>query len=161
MAKEEKTQLDKDIADALKIMHKKFGEDSILTFDDTSIKKVDVISTGSLNLDVALGVGGLPEGRVNVIYGEPSSGKTTIAYDIVFAEAQREYLDSLNSEYVGKSDFLIIFSILVLLMYATELKYFLPHFSLLNSQKPMRTLMSLHSRESFSRYFMFSSTIKG
>ena len=98
MVKEEKTQLDKDIAEALKIMHKKFGEDSILTFDDTSIKKVDVISTGSLNLDVALGVGGLPEGRVNVIYGEPSSGKTTIALQLC-AEAQKKgymvaYLDN-------------------------------------------------------------------
>ena len=81
MAKVEKTQLDKDMAAALALIHKQFGEDSMLTFDDTTaIKKIDTASTGSLNLDVALGVGGLPMGRINTIYGESSSGKSTIAF---------------------------------------------------------------------------------
>lgn len=101
----EKTQLDKDLAAAMSLINKQFGEDTMLTFDDTSIKKVDTISTGSLNLDVALGVGGLPEGRINCIYGEPSSGKSTIALQLV-ANAQKKgylcaYLDSEHAVDLG------------------------------------------------------------
>ena len=106
MAKVEKTQLDKDMAAALALIHKQFGEDSMLTFDDTTaIKKIDTISTGSLNLDVALGVGGLPMGRINTIYGESSSGKSTIALQLV-ANAQKQgylcaYLDSEHAVDLG------------------------------------------------------------
>lgn len=106
MAKVEKTQLDKDMAAALALIHKQFGEDSMLTFDDTTaIKKIDTVSTGSLNLDVALGVGGLPMGRINTIYGESSSGKSTIALQIV-ANAQKQgylcaYLDSEHAMDLG------------------------------------------------------------
>jgi len=103
--KEEKTQLDKDLEAAMSLIQKQFGEEAIMTFDDASIKKVDVISTGSLNLDVALGVGGLPEGRVNTIYGEASSGKSTIALQLV-ANAQKKgylcaYLDSEHAVDLG------------------------------------------------------------
>ena len=106
MAKVEKTQLDKDMAAALSLIHKQFGEDSMLTFDDTTaIKKIDTVSTGSLNLDVALGVGGLPMGRINTIYGESSSGKSTIALQLV-ANAQKQgylcaYLDSEHAIDLG------------------------------------------------------------
>ena len=106
MAKVEKTQLDKDMAAALALIHKQFGEDSMLTFDDTTaIKKIDTVSTGSLNLDVALGVGGLPMGRINTIYGESSSGKSTIALQLV-ANAQKQgylcaYLDSEHAVDLG------------------------------------------------------------
>lgn len=103
--KEEKTQLDKDLEAAMALIQKQFGEEAIMTFDDASIKKVDTISTGSLNLDVALGVGGLPEGRVNTIYGEASSGKSTIALQLV-ANAQKKgylcaYLDSEHAVDLG------------------------------------------------------------
>ena len=106
MAKVEKTQLDKDMNAALALIHKQFGEESMLTFDDTTaIKKIDTVSTGSLNLDVALGVGGLPMGRINTIYGESSSGKSTIALQIV-ANAQKQgylcaYLDSEHAMDLG------------------------------------------------------------
>ena len=88
-AKQEKAQIDKDVEAALAILNKTFGEGTALTFDSTYVQNVDVISTGSLNLDVQLGVGGLPLGRVNTIYGESSSGKTTIALQLC-AEAQKK-----------------------------------------------------------------------
>ena len=106
MAKVEKTQLDKDVSAALALIQKQFGEEAMLTFDDTTaIKKVDTVSTGSLNLDVPLGVGGLPMGRINTIYGESSSGKSTIALQIV-ANAQKQgylcaYLDSEHAMDLG------------------------------------------------------------
>jgi recombination protein RecA len=56
--------------------------------DNGPIQKIDVISTGALSLDVALGVGGVPRGRVVEIYGPESSGKTTLALTII-AEAQK------------------------------------------------------------------------
>lgn len=104
-AKQEKTQIDKDVEAALAILNKTFGEGTALTFDSTYVQNVDVISTGSLNLDVQLGVGGLPMGRVNTIYGEPSSGKTTIALQLC-AEAQKKgylvaYLDSEHAMDLG------------------------------------------------------------
>jgi recombination protein RecA len=101
----EKTELDKDLEAALALINKQFGSDTMLTFDDTNIRKVDSISTGSLNLDVALGIGGLPEGRISCIYGEPSSGKSTIALQLV-ANAQKKgylcaYLDSEHAVDLG------------------------------------------------------------
>ena len=97
MAKEEKTQLDKNFDEALKLVKKQFGDDAILSFDDMSNQVVETISTGSLALDIALG-GGVAEGRVVVIYGSPSSGKSTIALQTI-ANAQKKgylcaYLDS-------------------------------------------------------------------
>ena len=104
-AKQEKTQIDKDVEAALSFLNKTFGEGTALTFDSTYVQNVDTISTGSLNLDVALGVGGLPLGRVNTIYGEASSGKTTIALQLC-AEAQKKgyivaYLDSEHAMDLG------------------------------------------------------------
>ena len=74
---------------AVSQIEKEFGKGSIMRLGDESrAESIDVISTGSLSLDIALGVGGIPRGRVIEIYGPESSGKTTLALSIV-AEAQK------------------------------------------------------------------------
>ncbi len=73
---------------ALDKIEKDYGKGSIMMLGDKQHDKIEVISTGSLGLDVALGVGGLPRGRVVEIYGPESSGKTTIAIHTI-AEAQK------------------------------------------------------------------------
>ncbi len=73
---------------ALSQIEKAFGKGSIMRLGDQERQHVDVISTGSLTLDVALGVGGIPRGRITEIYGTESGGKTTLALHII-AEAQR------------------------------------------------------------------------
>lgn len=73
---------------AFKDITKRYGEGAIMKLGDAKSMETEVISTGSLSLDVALGVGGIPRGRVTEIYGPESSGKTTIAQHIV-AEAQK------------------------------------------------------------------------
>ena len=75
---------------ALTQIEKQFGKGSIMKLGENQAKlQVDVIPTGTLALDVALGVGGVPRGRVVEIYGPEASGKTTLGYHII-AEAQRE-----------------------------------------------------------------------
>lgn len=74
---------------ALDKIEKDYGKGSVMMLGDKQQQKVDVVSTGSLGLDVALGVGGLPRGRVIEIYGPESSGKTTIAIHTI-AEAQKK-----------------------------------------------------------------------
>jgi recombination protein RecA len=92
---------------ALAQIEKQFGKGSIMKLGENQAKlHVDVIPTGVLALDVALGVGGVPRGRIIEIYGPESSGKTTLGYHVV-AEAQREggvaaFIDAehaLNTEY--------------------------------------------------------------
>ncbi len=78
-----------NIDDALKSIKTKFGEESIMKLGDRPRVDVDVIPTGSLGLDWALGVGGLPRGRVIEIYGPESSGKTTLSLHAI-AEAQKK-----------------------------------------------------------------------
>ena len=74
---------------ALSQIEKQFGKGAIMRMgDDSSVRNVDVISSGSLALDVALGVGGMPRGRVVEVYGPESSGKTTLTLQII-AEAQK------------------------------------------------------------------------
>src|ERR1700740_667069 len=68
---------------------KDFGKGSVMMMNERGVKEIDVISTGSIGLDVALGIGGLPRGRVVEIYGPESSGKTTIAIHVI-AEAQKK-----------------------------------------------------------------------
>ena len=74
---------------ALDKIEKDYGKGSVMMLGDKQREKMEVISTGSLGLDVALGVGGLPRGRVVEIYGPESSGKTTIAIHTM-AEAQKK-----------------------------------------------------------------------
>jgi recombination protein RecA len=79
----------KALAAALGQIEKQFGKGSVMRLGDAGASyDVDVVSTGSLGLDVALGVGGLPRGRVVEIYGPESSGKTTLTLQVI-AEAQR------------------------------------------------------------------------
>jgi recombination protein RecA len=74
---------------ALTQIERQFGKGAIMRMGDTTTRDVEVVSTGSLGLDVALGVGGLPYGRVVEIYGPESSGKTTLTLQAV-AEVQRQ-----------------------------------------------------------------------
>jgi recombination protein RecA len=73
---------------ALGQIERQFGKGSVMKMSDQAQVAVSAVSTGSLSLDVALGVGGLPRGRVVEIYGPESSGKTTLVYHVI-AEAQR------------------------------------------------------------------------
>ncbi|HEY3074237.1 MAG TPA: recombinase RecA, partial [Burkholderiales bacterium] len=78
----------KALAAALSQIEKQFGKGSIMKMDAEAIKDIEVVSTGSLGLDLALGVGGLPRGRVVEIYGPESSGKTTLTLQVI-AEMQK------------------------------------------------------------------------
>jgi recombination protein RecA len=97
------------IEDTIKSIQTKFGEGAIMKLGDTPKVNVDVIPTGSIGLDMALGVGGLPRGRMIEIYGPESSGKTTLALHVV-AEAQKKggicaYIDAehaMDPDYAGK-----------------------------------------------------------
>ncbi len=99
----------KALAAALSQIEKQFGKGSIMRMDSEAIKDVQVVSTGSLGLDLALGVGGLPRGRVVEIYGPESSGKTTLTLQVV-AEMQKmggtaAFIDAENAldpQYAGK-----------------------------------------------------------
>jgi recombination protein RecA len=74
---------------AISAVNKQFGEGSLMRMGDAKKMNVSVISTGSLSLDLALGVGGLPRGRICEIFGPESSGKTTLCLSVI-AEAQRQ-----------------------------------------------------------------------
>lgn len=97
------------IEDHLKMMRKKFGEESVMMLDQKPRTDVDALSTGSFGLDFALGIGGLPLGRITEIYGMESSGKTTLALHTI-AEAQKKgglcyYIDvehAMDPEYAKK-----------------------------------------------------------
>ena len=73
---------------ALKQIEKQFGKNSIMRLGDTEALDIEAISTGSLSLDIALGIGGLPQGRIIEIFGPESSGKTTLTLQVI-AEAQK------------------------------------------------------------------------
>lgn len=79
----------KDLQEALEEIKQRFGEGAIMKLTEIRPVDVDVIPTGSLSLDLALGVGGVPRGRVIEIFGPESSGKTTLALHII-AEAQKQ-----------------------------------------------------------------------
>lgn len=87
--KNEINEKEKALELAMKQIRKDFGDGSIMKLGDNQNMNVEVISTGSINLDAALGQGGVPRGRIVEIYGAESSGKTTIALHIA-AEAQKE-----------------------------------------------------------------------
>jgi len=76
------------LASALSQIEKQFGKGAVMRMGDKTDEAIDVVSTGSLGLDIALGVGGLPRGRVVEIYGPESSGKTTLTLQVI-ANCQR------------------------------------------------------------------------
>ena len=80
---------EKNLEQAIAQIEKEFGKGSIMRLGDFNVQDVDVIPTGCLSLDLALGVGGVPRGRIVEIYGPESSGKTTVSLHIV-AEAQKK-----------------------------------------------------------------------
>ncbi len=94
---------------AIKEIQTKFGDESIMTYGSGKVAAIESIPTGSLGLDAALGVGGLPRGRIIEIFGPESSGKTTLALHVI-AEAQKKggicaFVDAehaLDPEYARK-----------------------------------------------------------
>ena len=86
--KEEKKER-KDLQEAIEEIQQRFGEGAIMKLKDVREVDVDIIPTGSVSLDIALGVGGVPRGRVVEIYGPEASGKTTLALHIL-AEVQKK-----------------------------------------------------------------------
>lgn len=92
MAKEKKTavkDIDAALDDAISQIEKKFGKGSVMRLGDRTAVDVDVIPSGSLTLDKALGIGGYPKGRIIEIYGPESSGKTTLTLHAI-AQAQKQ-----------------------------------------------------------------------
>ena len=79
---------DKALAQVLLDIEKQFGKGAIMKLGEGGLKNIDVVSSGSLKLDLALGVGGYPKGRIVEIYGPESSGKTTFALHAI-AEVQK------------------------------------------------------------------------
>jgi len=79
---------DKALAAALSQIERNFGKGTVMKFGEGAIAQIESVSTGSLGLDIALGIGGLPRGRIIEVFGPESSGKTTLALHVV-AEAQK------------------------------------------------------------------------
>ena len=87
--REDKTEREKALDDAIAAIHRAYGKGSIMKLGESMTDHmIEVLPTGSLSLDVALGVGGIPRGRIIEIYGPESSGKTTVALHMI-AEAQK------------------------------------------------------------------------
>jgi len=82
------TDKQKALSAALKQIDQAFGKGSVMRLGEKPVVEIEAISTGSLSLDIALGIGGLPKGRIIEIYGPESSGKTTLALHVI-AEAQK------------------------------------------------------------------------
>jgi recombination protein RecA len=109
IAREEKKEDKSKLDDTLKAIQMKFGEGAIMKMGDAPRVNLNVIPTGSVGLDMALGVGGIPRGRIVEIFGPESSGKSTLASHIV-AEAQKlggicAYIDAehaMDPEYTKK-----------------------------------------------------------
>ena len=100
---------DKNLNEALSQIEKQFGKGTVMKMGDTEIGDIPSVSTGSLGLDIALGIGGLPKGRVVEIFGPESSGKTTLTLQAI-AECQKAggtaaFIDAehaLDPNYAGK-----------------------------------------------------------
>ena len=107
--KESGVDKQKALETALGNIERSFGKGSVMRLGDKKVMDVEAVPTGSLGLDIALGIGGLPKGRIIEIYGPESSGKTTLALHSV-AEAQKNggvcaFIDAehaLDPLYAGK-----------------------------------------------------------
>ena len=86
---QDKTEREKALNLALEKIEKDFGKGTIMRLGDAPKNNIDSISTGAMNLDIALGIGGIPKGRIVEIFGPESSGKTTLTLHII-AESQKE-----------------------------------------------------------------------
>ena len=100
----------KELDAALAQIEKQFGKGSVMRMDDTNVVEgIQAVSTGSLGLDIALGIGGLPRGRVVEIYGPESSGKTSLTLSVI-AQMQKTggtaaFIDAehaLDTQYAAK-----------------------------------------------------------
>ncbi len=108
-AKKEAKENGNSVEDTIRSIQTKFGEGAIMKLGDSPKVDIDVIPTGSIGLDMALGIGGVPRGRIIEIFGPESSGKTTLALHIV-AEAQKKggvcaYIDAehaMDPDYASK-----------------------------------------------------------
>lgn len=87
--KKQTTKMNTATENAINQIRSRFGEGSIMKLGEAKAMNVDVVSTGCLSLDIALGVGGIPKGRIIEVYGPEASGKTTLAQHIV-AEVQKQ-----------------------------------------------------------------------
>lgn len=84
---------DKALDAALSQIEKAFGKGSIMRLgQNNSIADIEAISTGSIGIDIALGIGGMPRGRIVEIYGPESSGKTTLALSVIAQAQKRRHL---------------------------------------------------------------------
>jgi len=110
MPKKKKEEIEKgDLEGVIAGLRDKYGDGAIMTLGEAKRVNVDVISTGSFSLDIALGVGGLPHGRIVEIFGPEGSGKTTLALNVI-AQAQKKghkaaFIDAehaLDPEYAKK-----------------------------------------------------------
>ena len=103
------TDKTKDLKETLSQIEKQFGKGTVMRMGDKEILDIPSISTGSVGLDIALGIGGIPQGRVTEIYGPESSGKTTLTLQII-AECQKKggtaaFIDAehaLDPQYAAK-----------------------------------------------------------
>ena len=77
------SEKEKALNNAISLIEKDFGKGAIMKLGQTVMEDVPAISTGSLSLDIALGIGGIPKGRIIEIFGPESSGKTTLALQVV------------------------------------------------------------------------------
>ena len=89
---------------AVEQIEKQHGKGAVMTLGEGPIAKLDFISTGAISLDAALGIGGIPRGRVTEIFGPESSGKTTICLHVI-AEAQRKegMAAFIDTEQIGRA----------------------------------------------------------
>ena len=105
----DKIEGQKDLDSLLQALRTKFGEEAVMKLGEARKVNIEVVPTGSLSLDLALGVGGLPKGRIIEIFGPESSGKSTLALNIV-AQAQKQggraaFIDAehaMDPDYAGR-----------------------------------------------------------
>ena len=121
--KEKGAENKKDLDSLLATLQEKYGEGAIMKLGETRKTKVDVVSTGAFSLDLALGVGGLPRGRIVEVFGPESSGKTTLSLNVI-AQAQKkggkaafidaehaldpEYAEKLGVKIISETEFLAL-----------------------------------------------------